>query len=97
MYCCGFIHTIMDRSGIYPFQPLICIKEVMQRMWKDKTVGILEPLDCSNQIWYCQLSQLSKEVFLSLRSDLLALPTRSTKEHPLNKTPHLRAALVSGQ
>ena len=82
----------------YTFRPFICISRVMQKIWKDRAVGILVTPDWPNQIWYSQLSQLIiKEVVLPPRSDLLVLPTRLTEKHPLNKTPHLRAALVSRQ
>ena len=93
----SFTQTWTDLE-FYAFRPFICIPRVMQKIWKDRAVGILVTPDWPNQIWYSQLSQLIiKEVVLPPRLDLLVLPTRPTEEHPLNKTPHLRAALVSGQ
>ena len=81
----------------YAFRPFICIPRVMQKIWKDRVVGILVTPDWPNQIWYSQLSQLIiKEVALPPKSDLLVVPTRPTEEHPLNKTMH-QAALVSGE
>ena len=101
MYYCGFIHKNMDRkicTQKYAFQTFICIPaRVMQKVWKDRAVGILVTPDWPNQIWYSQLSQLIiKEVALPPKSDLLVVPTRPTEEHPLNKTMH-QAALVSGE
>ena len=81
----------------YAFPPVICIPRVMQKIWKDKSMGILVTSDWPNQIWYSQLSQLIIKVVLPPRSDLLVLPTRQREEHPLNKILCLRAAMVSGQ
>ena len=47
-------------TGIFPN-----IHRVMQKIWKDRAVGVLVTLDWPNQIWYSQLSQLIiKEVVL---------------------------------
>ena len=49
----------------YAFPTFICIHRVMQKIWKDRAVGVLVTPDWPNQIWYSQLSQLIiKEVVL---------------------------------
>ena len=80
----------------YAFPPFICIPKVIQKICNVKAYGIIIVPDWPNQPWYGQLLGITiKHFILYPRKDLLLLPKKEML-HPMSKTLHLRAALVSG-
>ena len=58
---CIVVYSLTQSSlglEIYVLPLFTCIPRVMQKMWKDKAVGIWVYPEWPNQIWYNQLSQL---------------------------------------
>ena len=81
----------------YAFPPFICIPRVIQKIFKDKAMGILVVPNWPNQPWYDQFLRMSlRYTDCGPSPDCLFLPQKPIR-HPLWKTLTLRAALVSGK
>ena len=79
----------------FAFPPFICVSSVLQKIWKDRALGIVNVPDWPNQIWYCQyLNMVIRGIVIPPRSNLLTLPGNNSS-HPLHGTLQLRAALIS--
>ena len=84
-------------KNFFSFPPFICVPRVLQKIWKDRALGIVIVPDWPNQIWYCQyLNMVIREIAIPPRSNLLTLPGNNSS-HPLHRTLQLRAVLISGK
>ena len=86
-----------ENLQFYAFPPFACVDRVLQKILKDKAIGILVVPDWPNQHWYHMLAEVTiYDIILHPRLDLLFLPNNPKLQHPLQKHLRLRAALVSG-
>ena len=76
----------------YTFPPLICVPHVLQKIWKERALGIVIVPDWPNQY----LNMVIREIVIPPRFNLLIL-SRNSSSHPLHRTLQLRAALISGK
>ena len=87
-----------ENLKFYCFPPFSCVARAIQKIILDKATGILVVPRWPNQPWYSMLDKISisNPLYLSLRKDLLMLPSSQTESHPLHRSLGLMAYLVSG-
>ena len=80
----------------YAFPPFSCVSRAMQKIYMDRTSGILVVPNWPNQPWYSTLMDLTIDEPLLIPSsrDQLVLPNQPQLSHPLHSHLELLACLV---
>ena len=80
----------------YAFPPFSCVSKVIQKIRREKCIGILIIPNWTNQLWFPVLQELMliQPYFIPSSVNQLHLPTKPLKRHPLHQTLELLACLV---
>ena len=83
----------------YAFPPFSLLLRTLQKVETDQATGILIFPNWTTQVWYPLLLKLliGSPIFLPNDNFTLSLPQKPTLHHPLSKTLHLAACVVSGK
>ena len=83
----------------YAFPPFAVIPKVLQKIEFDQATGLVIVPEWPYSSWYSQYNRLlvSEYIIIPCSKSLLMLPSRPEFAHPLYKSLHLRAGILSGK
>ena len=86
-----------SKLDFYPSPPFVCLNRVLQKIYQDKTKGIVIAPDWPSQPFYPRLITMPiQTISIAPRETNLYLPNQPAVKHPLGKTLKIRACLVDG-
>jgi len=86
-------------TDFYAFPPFSCLSKVIQKIRRERCIGILIVPNWPNQLWFLVLQELMliQPYFIPSSVDMLHLPSTPLECHPLHQTLELMACLVDTQ